>query len=335
MESSGPSFLVQGVNVRNNPFVLLTVLIMSAILIYGESKNPTKIITVKKVEEALVLESLISRSSFNAHDLDKTARSIHLKSTSETALKCSFTGGLKFNECSNSKKISWSAEDYHKGFKFVVKDELGNIKSFSPKAHNPFLSFHKCDVLFKKGGTEKSFRSTLRNIQDLNQDQMKVLCLDEGLEIVVKNGPLVITTDLLIIGTHSNTAKFIGRDGLEVFHNDSSSLFLYNLSIETSEEESTAISLGVGSYLGADNLKIKTASANSKGINCFGCTIDGEGLEVLSTSVFTTAIESTLGLIELRRSTLQGASRLLSFMRSNINLIDENLLAANSKLREN
>lgn len=331
-ESQGATILVQGVNVRNNPFVLLTLLIMSAFLFIGETKNPTKISKLKL--RSLELETLVSSKSFNAHDLDKSARTIVIKSILAKKLECSFSGGKFFTKCKDGEKVSWTTGAYEEDFNFTVKDDLGNKKSFSPKTFNPFLSFHKCDVLFKKGASEKSFRSTIKNIRDLNNDQMKVLCLEEGVEIIVENGPFQITKDMAIIGTHSNTATFIGLSKGEVFNNEQNSLFLYNLKIETDIEDASAITLGVGSYLGADNLKIKTASANSKGINCFGCTIDGEGLEVLTTGLKTTALYSSLGLIELRRSTLQGATSLLSKMGSNINLIDETRLVVNLKLND-
>ena len=332
-ESSDASYFVQGVNVRNNPFVLLTLLVISAFLYFGESSSPTKVELVKA--ESLSLKKLVLETSFNAHDLDESARSIVLKGNPDTRLQCRFFKGEAFKNCKVGEKISWTPEAYQKGFKFIVKDNLGNIKSFSPKKYNPFLSFHKCDVLFKKGASEASFRETLRDIRDLNQDQMKILCLEEGVVLTVKNGPFIITKDMAIIGTHSNSAKFLSGNVKEVFKNEKSSLFLYNLNIETKVAKTTGISLGVGSYLGANNLKIKTDSHDSKGINCFGCTIDGEDLEVLTTSIFTTAIESSLGLIELRRSSLHGAIGLLSKMGSNINLIDGTLLVTNLKLRDN
>lgn len=317
------SNIVQGVSMRNNPFVLLTLLILSGILYYGESKNPSKLVVVEK--ESLVLKALVLESSFNAHDMDKTARSLVLESKSD--LKCNFSGDKDFSPCKSGERITWSSEAYSNNFKVQVKDELGNIKSFSPKSYNPFITFHKCDVLFKKGGSEASFRRTLRDLRDMNQDQMKILCLDEGVKLKATKGAFIIRKDMAIIGTHHNTATILGDGVKSVFKNEQNSLFLYNLNLETNAPKTTAISLGVGSYLGANNLNIKTSSFNSKGISCFGCTMDGEGLKVLSSSLFTTAISSSLGLIELRRSTLQGAIGVLSRMGSNINLIDGTLLA--------
>lgn len=72
------------------------------------------------------------------------------------------------------------------------------------------------------------------------------------------------------------------------------------MNINTGTLGSYGVYLGVGSYLGADNLRIKVSSKASQGIHCFGCTLDGDRFNIVTAAANSEPINSSLGLLELR-----------------------------------
>ena len=199
---------VQGVNVRNNPYVLATVLLMSAFLYLTENEKPiatpeTSQVKVKKTP--LKLRPLLLKNSFHAHELDETARSLVLEGPKDSKLRCSFDKGKSFRKCSVGEKISWSPKAYQNNFSFLVKAKNGNTVKFTPKAYNDQLSFHRCGRFLNKKTTELSFRNAVSKIKDTNKDEMLILCLDSGIKLKLKDGPIKLRRNLAIIGTHNKT----------------------------------------------------------------------------------------------------------------------------------
>lgn len=254
----------------------------------------------KTIKPKLEIVPRLLKESFHAHEFDTTARSLELKGPKNARLKCSYTEGKSFVRCSPGEVLSWSRGAYRNGFNFVVEDESGNLKRFSPRKHNPSLSFHKCDRYLKNKTTELTFRKVVNTIKDKNRDGIKILCLGSNQEITLTEGPLLIKGDLAIIGTHHKTPVIKTAGNFPIFKNENKTLFLYNLELSSTGEGAYGLSLGVGSYLGADNLKIVVNGDSSEGIHCFGCTIDGDRVKIETYAANSKALSSSLGLLELR-----------------------------------
>lgn len=290
---------------RNNPYILGLLIILSVFLYLQEDQKVQTGNTtfIKKKDRSVKVLPLTLKNSFHAHEYDKTARSLRLKAPKDSNLRCSYTAGRTYESCKTGELISWSKGAYRKDFRFIVKDDSGIRARFSPRKYNPYISFHKCDRYLKET-TELTLRNTLKNITDKNSDGTAVLCLKSGQEVSLLDGPLVIRKDVAIIGSHANPPVFRTLGDFPVFKNENKVLFLYNLKIDTGAAGSDGVSLGVGSYLGADNLDILVSSEDSKGIHCFGCTIDGDRIKVKTLGANSRAISSSLGLLELRWASL-------------------------------
>lgn len=325
---------------RNNPYVLGLVIVLAGFLyIKGDdtliSNNPKlgKTIFIKTPKVLLDVEPSLLQESFHAHEYDQTARSLKLTGPENLDLKCSMNGGKSFSSCAVGDKISWSKGAYRSGINFQVRDQLGNIVQFKPKRYNPNLSFHRCDRYLKSKTTERTLRNVVSKITDRNDDGMKIICLGANQTIDLYEGPLKLTRHMAIIGTHKDTPMLRSMGDFPVFKNENKTLFLYNLNVEAGTRGSYGLSLGVGSYLGADNLSILVSSKNSEGIHCFGCTIDGDRVKVKTLAANSRAISSSLGLLELRwaKLTVNGENSLAlkTDMGSFTNVLEDSIFVSN------
>ncbi len=326
---------VQGVNMRNNPYILGLLIILSVFLYFKEDQKPklTSISYIKTPKIKLGIKPLVLKNSFHAHEYDQTARSLELKAGMGEKLECSFSAGRVFKSCKKGEVISWSQGAYRSDFSFIVKNQYGAKVQFSPRKHNPNISFHSCDRFLKTKTTELTLRNTIRNIQDTNKDGMKIICLDSNQEIELLDGPLIINRDVALIGTHANPPVIRSAGDFPVFKNENKTLFLYNLELETGLAGNYGLNLGVGSYLGADNLKILVSSEGGEGIHCFGCTIDGDRVSVKTLEKNSKAIFSSLGLLELRWASLvvngESSMALKTDMGSFTNILEKSVFISN------
>ncbi len=320
---------------RNNPYILGLLIILSVFLYLKEDQQPNIGTTsyIKTPKMKLGIKPLVLKDSFHAHEYDETARSIKLVASNSEKLKCSFSAGRVFKNCSNNEVINWSKGAYRSDFSFIVKNQYGAKVRFSPRKHNPNISFHSCDRFLKKNTSELSLRNAIRNIHDKNKDGMKIVCLDSKQVIELNEGPLVINRDMAIIGTHANSPIIRSTGDFPVFKNENKTLFLYNLKLEAGLAKNHGLTLGVGSYLGADNLKILVSNEGGEGIHCFGCTIDGDRVKIKTLAANSKAIFSSLGLLELRWASLvvngESSMALKTDMGSFTNILEKSVFISN------
>lgn len=319
---------------KSNPYTLGLLIILSVFLYLDEdtAKHSKKIIHKTPIKK-VTINPILLKDGFHAHELDETSRAILIDGPKSKKLSCSFNKGKSYFKCKPGDMITWSRAVYRNNQQLLIKDSFGPNITFSPKSFNPLISFHACDRYLKRGTTELSLRNTISNLNDRNNDGIKTLCFQSDQKIQLKEGPLVIKKDMAIIGTHNNSPVITSLGDFPVFKNENKTLFLYNLKLLAGDMGSHGISLGVGSYLGADNLNILVSSQKSEGIHCFGCTIDGDRVEITAVGKDSKAISTSLGLLELRWARLvvngENSHALKSNMGSFTNIIESSHLISN------
>lgn len=320
---------------RNNPYTLGLLIILAVVLYWNENSSLQhgKTTHIKIQKKKLSVRPLLLKEGFHAHELDLTSRAVVIDGPKNAELSCSYNNGVSYFKCKVGQSISWSQSIYRKQKELLIKSNFGPDIKFLPKLYNPKISFHKCDRFLKRGTTELTLRNTINKLKDRNNDGSKVICLESDQKIELTQGSLNIKRDMAIIGSHNNSPIISSLGDFPVFKNENKTLFLYNLKLLAGEAGTQGINLGVGSYLGADNLNILLSSQGSEGIHCFGCTIDGDRVDITSIGKDSKAISTSLGLLELRWSRLvvngENSQALSSDMGSFTNIIEDSELISN------